>query len=359
MTRLLFTLAGRDDLSRVMNGTADSADRLRLRLAGINADADGNLRDLQGRFLSLADAQRLVDDRAAQVRGRFDDLSQASGRLGEALRANLVSLAPAAIPAVAGLAGSAAALAAQLGAVALAAGAYALAVGPQIGAISEAAEAHDAWQDAVSASGAASQEAAQAQAEYQRQLEALPRPTREAAAAVGLLKDSYQEWSDSLSGDVMGPFTKGVAVTNALLPKTSGLVRDASGQFDRLITLVGGAVSTPGFDALAERVTAFSERTMRDAVDGLTEFLAKAQSGQLDNSGLSRWMDYAAENGPVVWDTLENVAEALLHVLEAGSGVGVGMLEVINALSGVVSAVPPDAIATLLQLAIAIKAVKL
>src|SRR5690606_25725165 len=42
-----------------------------------------------------------------------------------------------------------------------------------------------------------------------------------------------------------------------------------------------------------------------------------------------------------------------------GSGVGVGMLEVINALAGIVSAVPPDAIAVLLQLAIAIKAVRL
>ncbi|MGW0821839.1 hypothetical protein [Streptomyces sp. NPDC002845] len=357
--RLTFTLAGRDELSRVMNGTADSADRLRLRMSGITADADGQLRDLQGQLLTTADAQRRLDDRTAQVRTRFNALSDSGRKLGESLKANLISLAPAAIPVTAALAGTAATLAAQFGAVTLAAGAYALALGPQISAISEAVEAQQKYEDAVDASGAASQEAVKAQLEYQRQLEKLPPPTREAAVAVGLLKDNYQEWSDSLADDVMGPFNKGVAVANALLPETTGLVEGASAQFDRLITLVGGGIQTPGFDRLNDKVTDFADRTLDHAVDELTVFLAKLDSGELDDSGFERFMDYARENGPVVWDTLENVADALLHVLEAGSEIGVSMLDVINVLSGIVAAVPPDAIATLLQLAIAIKAVRL
>jgi hypothetical protein len=356
---LTFTLTGQDHLSRVLNGTADSADRLRLRLSGITADADGNLRDLQGRFLSADEAAARLADTAATSRNSMAAMSDAAGKLGEALKANLISLAPAAIPAAAGLAGSAAAVAAQFGAVALAAGAYALALGPQIGKISEASEAQKKYKDAVEKSGATSQEAVKAQAEYQRQLEALPPATREAAVAVGILKDNFEEWSDSLSGDVMGPFTKGVAVANELLPRTTGLVEGASTQFDRLITMVGGGISTPGFDRLTDKMTDFSERTMRRAVDELTVFLAKVDSGEFDGGGLEQFFDFARENGPIVWDTLENVGEALLHVLEAGSGVGVGMLEVINALSGIVSAVPPEAIATLLQLAIAIKAVRL
>ncbi|WP_426568086.1 hypothetical protein [Streptomyces canus] len=356
---LTFTLAGRDELSRVLNGTADSADRLRLRLAGINADADGNLRDLQGRFLTVADAQRLVDDRAAQLRNSLNQLSDSAGKLGGALKANLISLLPAAIPAAAGLAGSAAAVAAQFGAVTLAAGAYALALGPQISAIGEAVDAQKKYDDAVRENGATSQEAIKAQVAYQRQLAKLPPETQRAAVAVGLLRDNFKDWSDDLAGDVMAPFNKGVAVANALLPETTGLVKGASGQFDRLITLLGGAIQTPGFDALNDRVTAFSERTLRRAVDELTVFLAKADAGELDDSGLQRFLDYARQNGPLVWDTLEQVGDALLHVLEAGSGVGVGMLTVINALSGIVSAVPPETIAMLLQLAIAIKAVKL
>ncbi|MEW2570503.1 hypothetical protein [Streptomyces sp. NPDC047070] len=357
--RLTFTLAGRDELSRVMNGTGDAADRLRLRLSGITGDADGRLRDLQGHFLTTADAERRLAGSNDATRSTFRALSDSADKLGEALKANLISLAPAAIPAAAGLAGSAGVLAGQLGAVTVAAAAYGLALGPQIAAIGEAADAQKKYEEAVETSGATSAEAVKAQVEYQRQLAKLPPATREAAVAVGLLKDDFKEWSDELSGDVMGPFTKGVAVANALLPTTTGLVKGASTQFDRLITMVGGGISTPGFDSLNDRFTNFTERTMRRGVDGLTVFLAKLDSGEYDGSGLSEFFDYAQANGPLVWDTLENVGEALLHVLEAGSEVGVGMLDVINALSGVVSAVPPEAIATLLQLAIAVKAVKL
>ncbi|MEU0458876.1 hypothetical protein ABZ322_39280, partial [Streptomyces sp. NPDC006129] len=261
--------------------------------------------------------------------------------------------------AAAGMASSAAALAGQLGAVTVAAGAYALALGPQITAIGEASDAQQKYEEAVEQYGATSQQAVKAQVEYQRTLEKLPPATREAAIAVGLLKDNFKEWSDDLADDVMEPFTKGVAVANALLPKTTGLVQGASTQFDRLITLAGGAMSTPGFDALNDRFTTFTNDTLDHGVDRLTVFLAKLQSGQYDGGQLQEWFDYAQEAGPVVWDTLENIGDALLNVLEAGADVGVGMLDVVNVLSDVVSAVPPGAIATLLQLAIAIKAVKL
>ncbi|MGW4950673.1 hypothetical protein [Streptomyces parvulus] len=357
--RLTFTLAGRDELSRVLDGTADSADRLRLRLAGITADSDGNLRDLEGRLLSVADAQRRVDDTTGQVRRRMADLSDASGKLGDSIKANLISLLPAAIPAAAGLASSAAAVTAQLGAGAVAAGAYALALGPQIGKISEAAEAQEKYDEALATSGAGSAEAGKAALEYERRLAALTPETREAAVAVGLLKDNYDQWSDSLSGDVMGPFTKGVAVANALLPETTGLVKGASTQFDRLITLVAGGISTPGFDAMNQKFTTFATDTLDNGIDKLTIFLAKVQSGEYDGGGVAEFFDWAQAQGPVVWDTLENIGEALFHVLEAGADVGVGMLDVVNVLTGIVSAVPPEAIATILQLAIALKAVKL
>ncbi|MFF2009175.1 hypothetical protein ACFVWY_08890 [Streptomyces sp. NPDC058195] len=357
--RLTFTLAGRDELSRVLNGTADSADRLRLRLSGVTADADGQLRDLRGRFLAADEAARRLRDSSSATRDSLANLRDESHRLGESLRASLISLAPAAIPAVAGLASSATVLAGQLGAVTVAAGAYALALGPQIGAIAAAAEAQTAYQDAVEESGAASQEAAAAQVAYQRKLASLPPATRQAAVAFGLLRDGYQEWSDSVSDDVMAPVTKSLAIANALLPRTTGLAKGAGSQFDRLVTLLGGAISTPGFDALNARFTEFTERTMRHGVDSLTVFLARAQAGELDNSRLNSWMDYARQQGPAVWDTLEQIGDALLNVLEAGADVGVGMLDVVNALASVASAVPPDAIATLLQVAIAIKAVRL
>ncbi|MEU0522769.1 hypothetical protein [Streptomyces niveus] len=359
MPRLTFTLDGRDELSRVLNGTADASDRLRLRLAGLTTDADGNLRDLQGNLVNVADAHRRLSGDAADADRRLRVLSDATDKLGSALKANLISLAPAAIPAVAGLAGAAAAVGAQLGAAGVAAGAYALALGPQIAAISKAREAQKKYEEAVATSGRTSQEASEAGAAYQRELAKLPPKTREAAVAVGLLADGYKDWSDSLSGDVMGPFIKGVGVTNALLPKTTGLVTGASTQLDRLITMLGGAVASPGFDALNSRFTDFTNDTMRNAVDATARFFDRLDKGEVDDSGLKQFFDYCRDNGPLVIETLNNLGDAAATILEAGSGVGVGMLDLINVLAGVVASVPPGAIATLLQLAIAIKAVRL
>ncbi|MFI6347251.1 hypothetical protein [Streptomyces sp. NPDC050560] len=367
---LTFILQGRDDLSRSLNGAGDSADRLRARLnnmsndtsrqlAGFTRDADGRFRDLQGRFITTDEAARRLNDGITRLRAPFADLSNHARHFGDELRSSWISLIPAAIPLGAGLAGAAAAVAAQLGAGATAAVAYGLALGPQITAIGNVIKAQDAYDDAVQTSGRTSQEAAQAQAEVQRQLATLPPATQRAAVAVGLLSDNFHDWSDSLSGDVMGPFVKGVGVANALLPKTTGYAIAASGQFDRLVTMLGGAIETPGFDKANARFQDFSEKTLRDGVDGLTEFFAKVQRGDFDNSGIERFFDYAHAQGPAVASVLHNVGDATFHLLDGASGVGVGMLDLINALSGIVAAVPPQGIAALLQMAIAIKAVKL
>ncbi|MEV7871511.1 hypothetical protein AB0P17_36675 [Streptomyces sp. NPDC088124] len=364
---LNFVLQGRDALSRTLNGAGDAADRLRRRLddaatrstlalAGFTTDADGRLRDLQGRIVTTEEATRRLRDGVNTL--SFADAGKKVERFGDELKSSLISLVPAAIPAVAGLAGAAAQVGAQLGAAGVAAAAYGAALVPQVAAISEVTEAQSAYDDAVATSGRTSEEAAKAQAVYQQRLDALPPATRQAAVAVGLLKDSYQEWSDSLADDVMGPFTKGVAVVNALLPKTSGLVQGASTQFDRLITMVGGGISSPGFDALNSRFTVFANDTMRNAVDSVALFLDRVDRGQV-GGGMQEFLNYVAEAGPLVGDTLRNVGEAVLNVLDAASGVGMDMLDLINALSAIVAAVPPGAIAVMLQMAIAIKAVRL
>ncbi|MFE3378339.1 coiled-coil domain-containing protein [Streptomyces anulatus] len=369
MTTLNFVLQGRDALSRTLDGAGDAADRMRRRLnaaaddsaraiAGFSRSADGSLRDLQGNIISTDEAMRRLREGANATSTPFANASDKIGVFGERLQASLISLAPAAIPAAAGLAGAAAAVGAQLGAAGVAAAAYALALGPQIGAVTKAREAQQKYEDAVAQYGRTSRQAVEAEAAYRRQLEQLPPATREAAVAVGLLSDNFADWSDSLAGDVMGPFTKGVAVTNALLPRTSGLVKGTAGQFDRLITMVGGGISSPGFDALNKRFTVFANDTMRDAVDGVAEFLVKVERGEVGGN-IEEFLAYCEEAGPLVTDTLRNIGDAALNLIEAGSGVGMGMLDLINALSSIVAAVPPGAIATLLQMAIAIKLVRL
>ncbi|WP_326739150.1 hypothetical protein [Streptomyces sp. NBC_01022] len=366
--RLTFVLDGRDGLTPVMRRAGESSEDFRRRLQRVagdstrdlrafTQDADGRLRALNGRFISTSDAARVTGGSIAGTRRSTADWSTVADRasaVGEKLTASLISLAPAAIPAAASLAP----LAAGASAVAVAALAFTGALIPQISALSEAAEAEKKYDDAVAKSGRTSEQAITAQLAYQQVMADLPPETQKAAVALGLLKDAGKAWSDSLAGDTMPAFTKGLALANALLPKTTGLVKGTGAQLDRMMTVLGGGMMSPGLDRLNTKFTTFANTTLRTVNDQLVHLMRVADGGQI-GGGLSEFMDYARAQGPVVADTLGNVGEALGNILVGASEVGVSMLDIVNGLSGIVAAVPPGAISTILQLYAAIKLAKL
>jgi len=339
MPRLDFILTGRDHLSRVLDRAGDSADRLgrRMLTASINGDA----------------AMRRFTTNTTRNVSQMQRDTEAGGKALEELKKSTMLLAPAAIPAAASLAP----IAASAGAVAVASLALGAALIPQISALGDASEAQKKYEDAVDKSGARSQEALKAQAEYQRILADLPPKTREAAVAVGLLKDNFKDWSDSLSGATMDPFIKGVAIANGLLPKTKDLVEGTAGEADRFMTIVGGEMASPGLDRLNTKFTAFSQKTLRGLNDEFVHLLRISDSGQIGGAA-SQFMDWARAQGPAVGVILRDVATALVHVLDAGSDVGVGLLQVVGVLADLASAIPPEAIAIMLQLALALKVTK-
>ena len=289
---------------------------------------------------------------ARRLQRNLDDVSKhGSASMSELVKVTKM-LAPAAIPAAASMVP----LAASAGTVAVAVAAMGAALIPQIGALGEASEAQKKYEDAVAKSGRRSEEAAKAEAEYLRTVAALPPKTREAAAAVGILKTEFTDWSDSLAGDTMAPFIKGVAITNELIPKTTGLVKAASSETDRFMTIVGGQIESPGFDDLNAKFTTFAKQTLRDVNNGYIHLLRTSQ-GQVGGPA-SQFMEWARAQGPAVSSVLRNVATALIHILDAGSDVGVSLLDTVNVLTEIVSAVPPEAIGIFLQLALAMKVTK-
>lgn len=361
MPSMTFVLDGRDQLSRVLDGAGDAAERLRrrlartsdesrLRLAGFTQDADGRLRNLRGQFVatgSVADALRTqVGDLTTRSREDFQ-------RFGEHSVGSLKMLALAALPVAASLLP----VAASAGTVGVAVGAMGAAIAGQIKSLGEASEAEKAWHDAVDKSGARSKEATAAQAEYARSVSALPPKTREAAAAVGVLKDNYQDWSDSVSGDTMGGFIKGVSIVDALLPKTTGLVKSAGRETDRFMTIVGGEMASPGLDKLNSKFTAFADRTLRGLNDELVHLLRVSEGAHVGGN-VSEFMDWARAQGPTVVSVLRSISEAVINVLRGAGDMGVSMLQVVDVLAKVVSAVPPEAIGTMLQMALALRLVK-
>ncbi|MFD4258243.1 hypothetical protein ACFWR9_11580 [Streptomyces sp. NPDC058534] len=295
-TTMTFVLEGRDRLSRVLNNASRTAGRAERRLAAFGA----------------------------------------------------------AIPVASSIAPFAGAIAGAGVAVA----AFGAAVVPQILSLAEASQAQKKYREAVEESGAASEEAAKAEVAYHRTVSKMPSATRESAAAFSVLKTETRDWSDSLASVTMTPVTKGLQLTNALLPHTSGLVKGASGQLDRLMTIAGGGMATPGFDTFMGKVEDFAVGSMRDAVNGLVHFARVADSGEI-GGGVKDFMDFAREQGPLVGDTLKQVAIAAVHLLTAASDVGVGLLQIANAAARVVAALPPGFLTIVLQLAVAMRAVTL
>lgn len=318
-----------------------------LAIRGFTRDANGQLRDLSGRFVSESRLINGAFNRAAGGGSLFTGVLQK-------LRAAALPLAPALIP----IAAQAVPIAAAVGAAAVAVGAFGAAAAGQITVINEAADAEKKYQDAIAEHGAASKQAIDAQAAYVRQIEKMPAASRETAAALSVMKDEYRAWSDSLADSTMPVATKAIQTFSATFPKMTPLVEGASTQLDRFFTIAAGTVASPGLDSFTNKFADFSERSMAKANDALVSFLRTADSGKV-SGGVSEFMTYVRANGPVVRETLASVTDALGSILLAASNVGPTMLTVVNVLASLVAAIPSGAITTLLQVALAIKAVRL
>lgn len=318
-----------------------------LAIRGLTRDANGQLRDLRGRFVSES---RLINNSLNSVTGGSNRFNEALG----SLKSAALLLSPALIP----IAVQAAPIAASVGAASIAVGAFAAAAAGQVTAITDAADAEKKYQDAVDQHGATSAQAAKAQNAFVRQIQQMPDATRRTAAALSSLKDQYRGWSDSLASSTMPVATKALQAFGSVFPKLTPLVQGASGQLDRFVTIAAGGIASPGLDALIGRFSQFSTGALEKANDALIRFVRTLNTGKI-GGGVSEFMEYVRANGAFVKETLQNVVAALLHVAQAAANVGPGLLTVVNVLANLVAALPPSAVTSILQLALALKAVKL
>src|SRR5690606_18938747 len=303
-------------------------------------DTSRALTQLSRRAVVAAAALRLLGTQASRLRGNIDDLDGSIRRLGagitglpstfgtvpsaarsaggavDELRSAALLLGPALIP----IAAQALPIAAGLGAAAAAVGAFAAAAAGQVVAISEAAEAGKKYKEAVEEHGRTSKEAAEADIAWQRQLAEVPPQTRVAAAALSVLKDEYEAWSDELSSSTMPIATRQFQIFGALFPKLTPLVRGTSTQLMRFQEIMAGGIQSPGFDRFMNRFADFASSTLAKANDAIIRFTRTLDTGQV-GGGVAAFMDYARENGPLVRDTLAKIGEALANVLEGAANV--------------------------------------
>ena len=307
-------------------------------------DVNGQLRDMRGRFVS---------DSSIMTRS-MNQIGKSVGNL----KAYLIPLASAGVPVIASLGAASVKTAGSVGGATVAVAAFGAAVAGQVSHLSEAADAQKKYEDAVVKSGRGSKEAADAQRQLSATLARMPNSTARVAVAMQTLKGEFQEFSDSTADFTMTPVEKSLTVLGRVLPKLTPMAKGASAELDRLVTVAGGAVASPGFDALADRFGTFANQSLKDAVDGIIHFARALSEGEVSGP-VKAFMDYAEQNGPAVQETLANVGAALTTLAEGAADAGPGMLTLVNAAAGLVASFPPELVTVLLQTAVALKAVSL
>lgn len=272
---------------------------------------------------------------------------------------SILMLAPAAIPLLAGLSSNAAPLAGQFVAAGGAATAFAIAIAGQIEPLSEVADAEKKYQKAVREHGRSSAEAMQAQLAYQQLLADMPAETQKAAIALATLKEYFGAWSDQMSSFTMVPVTKGITVLDQLIPRLTPEVQAFSTHLDRLMNVAGGAISTPGFDAFADHIAALTDQKLDEFTDDVIHLIRVVSEGDVGNGALGQILSYAKDNGPEAREAIQAIGQAVIVLAEGASQAGPTMLTLVTAAARLVSALPPELVGIIIQVATALKLLKL
>lgn len=289
----------------------------------------------------------------ARVQRRMDSLADSGRALGKSL-SKALTLGPALAPAAA----AAGALASTVGGAAVAVGALGAAVIPQIGAVTDAAEAHDKYNEAVRTSGKDSDEAKEALKEYQSQLDQMPAATQATAKEFIGLKKDFNAWSDSLAGDTMPIFTKGLQVLRTILPKLTPLVKGAAKIFSELMDRIQGKVESKSFDTFMKNMTSWALGGLRKTIDGIT-WLATTVSGFVMGEGFQKFLAMGEGSGANLGEIFQKLAQFVGAFIEAAgpfAGLSFLALEVLaNALNAIPMGVLEVLAPIILSIAAAIK----
>ncbi|MFD9444942.1 hypothetical protein [Streptomyces sp. NPDC060001] len=338
-----------------------SLSRAELRMRGLTRDVNGQLRDLNGRFVRDGDAM-----------GR--SLAYGIGAGARQAVAWLGKVAPAAaaigvgIPVAAALATALMGVAAAGAAAGLAVKAFSLAAGPQMDAVKEVATLAEEAQKAA-ASGA--EDAAEKQKAYTSALKQLPPATQETAKAFIGLKKDYKGWSDEMSGTTMPVFTKGIGILRDLLPALTPFVKAAASAIGGFLDEVAVGVKSAGFKEWAADMAAAAGPALSNflafiknlaigfggllqaflpASEGMTgglvsmsEAFANWATSLKGSEGFAKFLELASEGGT----TLGQLAMAAGNLLVAlGPLIGI-TTQVALGLARIINALPPEVLSLL------------
>lgn len=259
----------------------------------------------------------------------------------KSLSTAFMALGPALVPVAAAGTAAVASLASTLGGAAVAAGAFKLAVQPQIEAVKSAADAQDKYNQAVEQYGASSDQAVAAQEELKRQMDGMPAATQETAKAFGGLKSDFKSWSDSLAGDTMPVFTKGIGVLRTILPMLTPIVKGAAKVFGDLMDKIKTKVESKGFENFMKKVADWAVSGLRNTIDGIIN-LARNVKNFVVSDGFKEFLKMGSEAGGNIGDILKNLAQFAMEFVKAAGPLAGLSFAALGILADVLNAIPTE-----------------
>lgn len=230
----------------------------------------------------------------------------------------------------------------------------------QAGADSIASAQRQIQSASISAAGGVDQ-AAIAQAKYRAELAKLSPAARDTMRAYTDLRGAFSEWSKSLQPAVMPIFTRALDGIRRMLPGLTPFVTAAAGAIETLMDKMSTEVKSPFwqgfkddlqksvkpaivglgvafgnvFKGIAGIVDAFLPH-MDDISGGMqriTKRFADWGTSLKGSPAFERFLAYAAQMAPVIWDGIKKIAGALFSVAKAIEPVSVFAYRVIGALA--------------------------
>lgn len=234
------------------------------------------------------------------------------------------------------------------------------------------------------AMAAASLENANANARLNAAMAALSPQERSLLRDWKSLTSAFRDWSKSLEPDVLPIFSRGINLVKSQLPSLTPIVKGAAGAVTGLVDDVAKSAQSPFWQQFKTNITNLVPtaitglgKSTGNVITGITgivnAFLPYAPqilswltkiTGEFANWGkglgsstaFKGFIDYVKQAGPQVWQTLKDVGKALVDVVQALSGFGLGSLIGLRGLAGVVSALSPGEIQLIAGAFLAVRA---
>lgn len=219
---------------------------------------------------------------------------------------------------------------------------------------------------------AASLEGASANARLNAAMAALSPQERSLLKDWKGLTTEFRNWAKALEPDVLPIFTRGINLVKSSLPGLTPIVKGAAGAVNGLLDDVAKSAKSPFWTQFRTNLTNLvptaitglgkSTGNVITGVAGIVNaFLPYAPqilswltkitgefatwgTGLGSSNGFSNFMDYVKQAGPEVWKTLKDVSKAIVDIVTALSGMGLGTLVGIRGLAGIISKMSPGEI---------------